>query len=189
MERQTHSQHTRIAHWLNALLVLSLLLTGFSIYGSQHHLAWLAMGFSRHGRFTFHELAGAIFAVNGVLYTYELFARGGLRRIVRGLPERFGPLSYELPQRMSYLAVFAGAVAMMLTGAALWFKHQAPWLMAVLGGERVVLAVHLTVAFALLLFIAAHVVQVARAGWPALRSMTFALVRPPRNFERTGTRT
>lgn len=171
MERHIHSLHTRVAHWINALFVLTLLVTGFSMFGAQHHIAWLTLGFSRHGRFTLHEIAGALFAINGAIYGYELLGRGGWRRLLHGLPKHFGPLSYEVPQRGAYLAVFAGAVVMIVTGAALWFKHQAPWLIRGLGGEHVALTVHLTAAFALLAFILAHLAQIVRAGWPTLRSM------------------
>jgi thiosulfate reductase cytochrome b subunit len=69
---------------------------------------------------------------------------------------------YYFPQRAVYAGVLAMGSIMVLTGFALWFKHQAPWLLAGLGGERVVLPAHIVLATGLLAFIAIHVASRAR---------------------------
>lgn len=82
------------------------------------------------------------------------------------------PLRYSIPQRLAYTTVLCGGVVMVLTGSALWFKRQIPWLLASMGGERVVLPIHVIVATSLFAFVALHLFQVLRAGLPALGSMT-----------------
>lgn len=164
-----HSPQTRIAHWLNALLVLLLLVTGFTIFARQHHI--FVPGLSKQATFTLHLATASLFALNGLRYAFDSIRSGGWRRIVHGLPKHFGPLSYEVPQRGVYALVFVGAFVMVLTGAALWFKHQAPWLLAALGGEHIALTAHLTVSFALIAFAGVHVIQVVRAGGATFASM------------------
>jgi thiosulfate reductase cytochrome b subunit len=165
MEReQTHTPETRIAHWLNAALVLFLVWTGFSMFaGDRHFIAyvrflpssfWHAVHFAgtRRQLFSWHTIAGAFFALNGIIYAISLVAPGALK----------SRLSYHLPQRAAYASVMAGALLMVFTGALLWLHVRLPWL----------LPVHIIVATTLILFVAVHVVQVLRAGPRTLLAMT-----------------
>ena len=172
MERNaaTHTVPTRISHWANALLVVFLLVTGFLRYFHLH------VSVPKRELFTWHTYAGAGFASVGVAYVASLIVTGGWKRIVPNgklwVHDPARPLAYTVPQRIAYTSAFVGAAVMVLTGVSMWFKHQIPWLMASLGGEHVVLRVHLWLSFALLGFIGVHVAQVLRAGITTLRSMT-----------------
>ncbi len=189
MEReQTHTLRTRIGHWTNAAIIGFLVWSGFSMFAGDRHFAslarllpaafWHAWQFAGTKRelFTWHVYAGTFFGINGAAYIASLLATGAWRRIVpSGAPwahDPKRPLEYSIPQRLAYTATLCGGALMVLTGAALWFKHQFPWLLAGLGGERIVLPVHLVLATTLLAFVSIHVVQVLCAGVPALRSMT-----------------
>jgi len=126
--------------------------------------------------FTWHVYAGAFFGINGFAFVVSLVVTGAWRRIVpvgkQWAHDTARPLAYSIPQRLAYTAVIGAAALIVLTGVALWFKRQAPWLLAHLGGERLVLPVHVVLATGVLFFICIHVVQVLRAGLPAIRSMT-----------------
>lgn len=189
MERsQTHSIRTRTAHWTNALLVLFLLWTGFSMFSVDRDFQtyvrlvpqafWHAIHFAGTKRqlVPLHEYAGLFFAVNGLLYVVWLGISGGWKRILplggrwQHDPQR--PLDYSVPQRLAYSGILTGALVMAVTGIALWFRHQIPWLLAALGGGHVVLPVHVVLATLLLGFIGVHVSQVFLAGAVTFRSMT-----------------
>lgn len=187
-DRQTHTIETRSGHWANALLVAFLLWTGFSMFAGDRHFAsivrllpaafWHAVHVtgSKRQLFTWHTYAGAFFALNGVAYVASLIVSGAWKRIVpkgrRWLHDAARPLDYSIPQRIAYSGVMIGAILMVLTGVALWFKHQIPWLLSALGGERLALPAHAILASALLAFIAIHVSQVLLAGATTFRSMT-----------------
>ncbi len=190
MERahHTHNLRTRTAHWVNAAIMALLVWSGFGMLAGDRHFAlWMRLlpsmllhvlhfAVTRRQLFSWHVYAGAFFGVNGIAYVVSLLLTGAWRRIVpRGNqwnhdPER--PLAYSIPQRLAYTTVIAGAAIMVLTGAALWFKHQIPSLLTALGGERIVLPLHVVLATSLLAFVAVHLLQVLRAGIPTIRSMT-----------------
>jgi thiosulfate reductase cytochrome b subunit len=189
MERHhTHTVRTRYSHWINAAVIGFLLWTGFSMFAGDRHFAavvrmlpaafWHAVHFvgTKRQLFTWHVYAGTFFGINGIAYVVSLIATGAWRRTIptgkHWVHDPQRPLEYTVPQRVAYSAVLAAASLMVLTGVALWFKHQIPWLLASLGGERLVLPIHVILATSVLAFIAIHLIQVLRAGIPALRSMT-----------------
>ncbi len=174
-----HPATTRIAHWLNAAVIGILLWSGFSIFSGDKHFApivhllpawlWSALALTGHRKLAFgwHTWVGVAFAANGLFY---------LVASTRGRAWRTWS-QYHLPQRAVYTGVIAMGGVMVLTGFALWFKHRLPWLLAGMGGERIVLPVHVVLATAVLAFLAIHVIQVVRAGWPTLRAMLSARTR------------
>ncbi len=189
MEREhTHTLRTRTGHWINAATVGFMVWTGFSMFAGDRHFAsiarllpaafWHAWHFAGTKRelFTWHVYAGTFFGMNGIAYVAALLATGAWRRIAprtaRWTHNSERPLEYSIPQRAAYTVVLCAGALMVLTGSALWFKHQIPWLLAGLGGERIVLPVHVLLATSLLAFAAIHILQVIRAGIPTLRSMT-----------------
>jgi cytochrome b subunit of formate dehydrogenase len=129
-----------------------------------------------------------VFAANALFYALTSLRRGTLRRM---LPRRtwlrdawsaavaefaapreaLGRGGYNGLQRLAYTAVMAGGLGMLLTGGALYFGKRAPWLSALFGGERNALTIHVVLALSLLAFVLVHVLQVARAGVPALLGM------------------
>lgn len=78
---------------------------------------------------------------------------------------------YNGAQKVAYTGVMALGALMIVTGLALWFKRQVPWLIGALGGQHVVLPAHVVMATLLLTFIVIHTIQVLRAGIPTLLSM------------------
>ena len=168
-----HPLTTRVAHWANAIVIGILLWSGFSMFSGDRHFAtivhfvpvwvWNALQLTGHRKLAlvWHERTGIALAAVGIFY---------LIASTRGRAWRTWS-QYHLPQRAAYAGVLSGGAVMLLTGFALWFRHQLPWLLAAMGGQRLVLPVHIILATALLGFIGVHVLQVARAGWPTLRAM------------------
>jgi formate dehydrogenase gamma subunit len=201
MERdQSHPRHVRIAHWINAIVLLVMLWSGFAMLVADRHFAayvhlipsavWSALQLTGHrvqGR-AWHLGMAIVFAANAIFYASTSLASGTWRRIVprrtwlrdawtATLEEFSRPRSalqrgeYNGAQRLSYVLVLAGGTVMVMTGAALWFGRQFPWMTAVFGGERIALTIHVVLAIALLAFITVHVAQVLRAGLPTLLGM------------------
>ncbi|HVA26918.1 MAG TPA: cytochrome b/b6 domain-containing protein [Candidatus Baltobacteraceae bacterium] len=175
-----HPLTTRIAHWTNAIVIVILLWSGFSMFSGDRHYAtfvhllpawiWNALQLTGHRKLAlvWHERTGIALATVGILYLVASTRARAWRTWSQ----------YHLPQRAVYAGVLSGGALMVLTGFALWFRHQLPWLLAAMGGQRLVLPVHIVLATGLLGFIGVHLLQVARAGWPTLRAMLTG--RPPR---------
>lgn len=197
----SHPAHVRIAHWINALTVLVLLWTGFSMFSTDRHFAaivralppWLftALQLRGHGPAAraWHLAFALVLIANAVWYGVSSLRSGSWRRIVpqgrtwlsdavrdtiaelRGPQAAMERANYNGAQKLAYSGVMALGAVLIVTGVALWFGRQLPWLIRALGGQRIVLPVHVVVATLLLAFIAIHLVQVARAGLPTLFSM------------------
>jgi thiosulfate reductase cytochrome b subunit len=196
----THPRHVRIAHWINAAILLVALWSGFALLTSERNyaayvnaippgiLAALQLTGHRLTARAWHVGMAVAFTANALFYALTSLRRGTLRRILPrrtwlrdawsatvaefAVPrEALGRGGYNGMQRLAYTAVMGGGLGMMLTGAALYFGKRAPWLSALVGGERNALTIHVVLALSLLAFVLVHVLQVARAGVPALLGM------------------
>jgi thiosulfate reductase cytochrome b subunit len=195
-----HPRHIRITHWINAVILLVMLWSGFAMLVADRHFAayvhlvpaqiWSALQLTGHklqGR-AWHLGMALAFIANALLYAISSFATGTWRRIAprrtwlrdawaAAIEELTAPreslqrAEYNGAQRLSYTLVMIGGAVMVLSGLALWFGRQQPWLLAVFGGERVALTIHVVLALALIAFVVVHVVQVLRAGSATLLGM------------------
>jgi thiosulfate reductase cytochrome b subunit len=149
---------------------------------------WLAMGRRWHFFFAW------IFVVNGAAYLLYGVARGHFRRdfvpsawdirhIGRSVwnhlrlrfPRGEEAKHYNVLQKLSYLAVvFLLVPLIVLTGLSMSPRIDAgfPWLPALFGGRQSARTVHFVCAFALLGFVAIHIVMVLLSGvWNNMRAM------------------
>jgi len=201
MERTlAHPRHVRLTHWSNAVVIFAMLWSGLAMLVADRHFAayvhlipnavWSALQVTGHrvqGR-AWHLGMAIVFIANAVFYASTSLASGTWRRIairrtwlrdawVAIIEELTAPRAsmqragYNGAQRLSYVAVMAGGAMMVMTGFALWFGRQFPWMPAAFGGQRITLTIHVVLALALIVFIAVHVVQVLRAGLPTLLGM------------------
>jgi thiosulfate reductase cytochrome b subunit len=192
MERaeHTHPLATRIAHATNACVMAVMLWSGFAMLVADRHYAaaigllppwiWDALQLTGHhvqGR-AWHLGVALVLIANALFYTASLLRAGTWRRIVPGFKQG----DYHLEQRVAYSGVMAMGTLMVVTGCGLWFKRQVPWLVTLLGGERVATTIHVILACAFLAFILVHLVQVLRAGFPALRAMFLGAGSPRRGI-------
>lgn len=168
-----HSALVRITHWINTLSFFGLLVSGFAILLAHPRLYWgetgnvgtssildlplpfVLTGQTGWGR-SLHFLSAWICVLNGLLY------------VVSGIFSRHWPPTYNLLQRMTYLAVIAVLFPLMIwTGLAMSpaITSVFPRLVISLGGQQSARTVHFFVAGGLVLFFVAHVGMVYLAGF------------------------
>lgn len=201
MEPQIHPLHVRIGHWISALTVFALVWTGFAMFANNRHYApivhalpaWLWSGLQMTGHGTvgraWHLGFAIVMIANALWYGIAALRSTSWRRIVPSGRTWFGdalratlaelrhpretmqPSAYNAAQKIAYTGVLVLGMLLIVSGVALWFKSHIPWLLAGLGGARVVLPAHIIIATLVLTFIIIHLTQVVRAGVPTLLSM------------------
>ena len=146
----------------------------------------LAMGW----HFTFAWLFGLI----GVSYLVWKIASGTWRGLVpkRGtlrdawsvllrdlgvskLPPPAREVGYNGAQRIAYTIAVAMMIGLGVTGLAIFRPTQFAPLVRILGGYMTARAEHFWLTIAIVLFVAIHVLQVARAGWNTFRGMVIGV--------------
>jgi thiosulfate reductase cytochrome b subunit len=183
-----HGLLTRTLHWLNLVAISGLVATGIVVLRSPDPAPLANLP---------HELfiAGSIhlvfyfllFAV-GAAYLALLIVGGGWKMFVptrATLRDAIGVVKSELrigshaprlakyngAQRLAYAAVLLMVAFEVLTGLAMIYRKEIPWLGAAFGGRHAVHVIHEYLMFGIIAFVVVHVVEVIRAGWPSLRSM------------------
>jgi len=187
-----HSRLVRVTHWINTLAFVALVVSGVAILLAHPRLYWgdagndempaliqvpLAVNLhhSGWGR-SLHFLGAWVTVLNGLVYVGSGLLLGhfghrmGLRRSAR-----MADPSYRTPQKLVYLAViFALLPLIVLTGLAMSPAVTAayPALVAIFAGRQSARTLHFFFGLALLLFLVAHLAQVARSGFVAqMRAM------------------
>jgi len=167
-----HPVGVRVAHWVNALSLAGLLVSGVAILLAHPRLYWgetgtvgvdslvdlplpFVFGHSGWGR-SLHFLAAWVCVLNGLPYVLN-----GLRT------RRFdaGFRVYTVSQRAAYLTVVFGLFPLMIwTGLAMSpaVTSVVPTTVTALGGQQSARTIHFIVASAVLLFSLAHMVMVYR---------------------------
>ena len=191
-----HSLPVRITHWLTALSVAGLLVSGVAILIAHPRLYWgetgsletpslidlpltLTLGHSGWGRYL-HFLSAWLCVLTGLIYVLSGVVTKHFRRDL--LPTRSqlaGPLlsspadSYNIVQRVTYLGVvFVLFPLIVVTGLAMSpaVTSVMPWLATMFGGHQSARTIHFFAASAVTLFVIGHVTMVAAAGF-AVRVM------------------
>ncbi len=128
----------RVVHWVAGLSYVYLLLTGLAFWSPL--LWWLALlaGGGVTAR-SWHPWAGVVFTI-AVVWMYGMW-RGAMRATegdrawrraigayVRNQDENLPPAGRFNPgQKALFWVMFYGGVALMLSGAVLWFTEYIPW--------------------------------------------------------------
>ena len=191
-----HSLLVRITHWLTALSVAGLLVSGVAILIAHPRLYWgetgsletpslidlpltLTLGHSGWGRYL-HFLSAWLCVLTGLIYVLSGLVTKHFRRDL--LPARSqlaGPLlsspadSYNIVQRVTYLCVvFVLFPLIVVTGLAMSpaVTSVMPWLATMFGGHQSARTIHFFAASAVTLFVIGHVTMVVAAGF-AVRVM------------------
>lgn len=156
---------------------------------------------ARHWHFFF----AWVLVANGVLYlAWSLASRHihrdlwptatDLRAIPRSIvdhiklrhPTGEAAKRYNVLQRLAYLGLLTLLIGMVVTGLCMspGFDAFAPWLVAGLGGRQSARTLHFLFAFAIVLFIAVHLIEVVLAGpINEVRSMITGRYAVPREHE------
>lgn len=177
-----HAGWLRAIHWLNALAVLVLVLSGWKIYDATAFLGFvipgeITLGGWLGGALLWHFAAMWLFGINGLLYLvlnvasgrmankfFPLSARqlgADVMHALRGQLAHADPRHYNMVQRLAYLFVMLDGVVLVVSGLVLWKSVQFPLLRALMGGYEGARWVHFLAMATLVLFVVVHLVMVA----------------------------
>jgi Ni/Fe-hydrogenase b-type cytochrome subunit len=200
-ERLEHPAIVRLCHWFGAIAVVVLAGSGLEIFAAFPSFGdkiperdffvppaalrlggWLAGGLQWHLTFAWLLVGvGTVYLAYQLLsgnYKQVLFARADLDGVWPMARHYFlfGPKprergTYNPLQKLAYTSVIGLGIAIVVTGFALYKPVQLSWLVAVLGGFRLVRIWHFAAMCGLLAFIPGHLVMVALHGWSNFASM------------------
>ena len=207
-----HPLPVRITHWMNALCLLVLVLSGLQILNAHPALYWgndstfsnpfVAFGSGQGPAFPawatlpgwqdlaagrrWHFFFAWLFVFNGLLYViYALTSRrvdkvlaptgaqlrhigGSIREHLRlRFPHGEEARSYNVLQKLSYLAVLFGLLPLMVaTGLTMspGMDARLHFLVEVFGGRQSARTLHFLTASTLVLFFIVHIIAVVAAG-------------------------
>ena len=177
-----HPAWLRATHWLNALAVAIMAMSGWRIYDASPLFDFkfakgITLGGWLGGAIQWHFAAMWLLAANGLVYLLCNVGTGRLARkffplspraifadllaVLRGRLSHADPRQYNAVQRAAYLFVMADAVLLVLSGLVLWKSVQFPLLRELLGGYETARRVHFFAMAALAAFVAVHLAMVA----------------------------
>ena len=177
-----HPFWLRATHWLNALAVAILAMSGWRIYNAAPFFDFkfakaITLGGWLGGAIQWHFAAMWLLAANGLVYLLCNLVTGRLVRkflplspraivadtlaALRGHLSHADPRQYNAVQRAAYLFVIADAVTLVLSGLVLWKSVQFPLLRELLGGYESARRVHFFAMAALAAFVTVHLAMVA----------------------------
>ena len=177
-----HPRWLRVMHWMNAIAVVLLVMSGWRIYNASPFLGFripteMTIGGWLGGALLWHFAAMWLLAINGVLYLSVNLFSGRLRqkflpltprliltdlaRALRGQLSHADPRQYNAVQRAAYLFVMLDAVLLVISGLVLWKSVQFPLLRELLGGYETARRVHFIAMGAMVAFVAVHLAMVA----------------------------
>jgi thiosulfate reductase cytochrome b subunit len=180
--RTIHPAWLRATHWLNAVAVVMLVMSGWRIYNAAPLFDFrfaneITLGGWLGGALLWHFAAMWLLAANGIVY---LLCNAGTGRIVRkffplspraiaadlgaalrGRLSHADPRRYNAVQRAAYLFVMLDAVLLVVSGLVLWKSVQFPLLRELLGGYETARRVHFFAMAALVAFAMLHLAMVA----------------------------
>lgn len=177
-----HPAWLRTVHWLNALAVVVLMMSGWRIYNATAFLGFafpkeITLGGWLGGALQWHFAAMWLLAGNGLLYLgfnlatgrlwhrfFPLSPRALLADLLAALKGRLAhadPQHYNAVQRLAYLFVMFDSVLLVLSGLVLWKSVQFPLLRELMAGYEGARRVHFFAMAALAAFVAVHLAMVA----------------------------
>ena len=144
-----HPGWLRVMHWLNAIAVVIMMMSGWKIYNATAFLGFaipedITLGGWLAGALQWHFAAMWLLGINGLLYLACNLATGRLLRkffplspkaligdltaALRGKLSHADPQRYNMLQRLAYLFVMLDSVLLVVSGLVLWKSVQFPLL-------------------------------------------------------------
>ena len=177
-----HPLWLRLTHWLNAVAVVVLVMSGWRIYDASPlwdfgFPAAITLGGWLGGALQWHFAAMWLLAANGLVYLLLNLASGrawrkffplsprafvaDLLAALKGKLTHADPAHYNTVQRAAYLFVVLDLVVLVLSGLVLWKSVQFPLLRELMGGYEGARRVHFFAMALVVAFAAVHVLMVA----------------------------
>jgi thiosulfate reductase cytochrome b subunit len=179
--KSVHPLLVRITHWVNALAILVMVMSGWKIYNASPLFDFafpddLTLGGWLAGALQWHFAAMWVLALNGMIYlAYGIFS-GHLRRRMLPISPRamlgdvFNALRgrlahddlsvYNAAQKFAYLVAIALAIGLVLSGLAIWKPVQFYALASLMGDYEGARLLHFFCMAGLVLFVVVHVAMV-----------------------------
>jgi thiosulfate reductase cytochrome b subunit len=180
--KKIHPLWMRITHWLNAISIVLMVMSGWRIYNASPIFPFsfpgdITLGGWLGGAIQWHFAAMWLFVINGIVYLIFNFTTGRFKRKffpinIRGVladmkAALHGNLAhddlskYNMVQKIAYLAVILDLVVLVLSGLVVWKSVQFPLLRELMGGYDNARVVHFVAMSVVVLFLAVHLVMVA----------------------------
>ena len=185
-EQQTKANATviqpawvRVMHWINAVAIITMILSGLQIYNASPLFRWLAfspsitLGGWLAGGLLWHFAAMWLLMINGLAYLITGFASGRFRKklfpisprgvIADGVAALTFKLShddlskYNQVQRLLYAGIIVVGIVIVLSGLSIWKPVQLQYLTALFGGYDIARYVHFFCMATIVAFLAVHV--------------------------------
>jgi thiosulfate reductase cytochrome b subunit len=177
-----HPLYVRIFHWINAVAMVLMIMSGWQIYNASPLFEWLefpsavTLGGWLGGGIQFHLAVMWVFIINLLIYFFSSVFSGhfkssmfpvtplsilrDLGRALRGdLPHDVG--SYNSVQKISYIGVIVLMLTVFLSGLVIWKSVQFQTLGLLFGGYEGARLVHFICMSLICAFIVMHLVLVA----------------------------
>jgi thiosulfate reductase cytochrome b subunit len=173
----------RIAHWINAMAVILMVLSGWKVYDASPIFPFLTfpapitLGGWLGGALLWHFAVMWVLVVNYVIYMALNIATGRLRKKLlsinpaallrdfvnafRGKLEHDDLSRYNTVQKVAYILVIADIALLILSGLAVFKSVQFPVLRELMGGYDNARIVHFFAMAFIVAFLVIHVVMVA----------------------------
>ncbi|MFM0669411.1 cytochrome b/b6 domain-containing protein [Paraburkholderia sediminicola] len=173
----------RITHWINALAVVLMVMSGWQVYDASPIFPVLripsaiTLGGWLGGALLWHFAVMWLLVANFLVYIGLNFATGRLRRkllpislkslatdlvaALRGTLGHENLTRYNTVQKVAYLVVIVDIAVVILSGLAIWKSVQFPLLRTLMGGYDNARVVHFVAMSVLVAFFVVHVVMVA----------------------------
>ncbi len=172
----------RLCHWINALAVVIMTLSGWRIYNASPIYPFnfpndITLGGWLGGAIQWHFAAMWLLGLNLVVYlaiqlaTGRLFKRffpltpamvlTDLKQALRGALAHADPARYNAVQKLAYLVVMADLVLLVASGLAVWKPVQFPLTTSLLGGFDNARVVHFWAMSLVVAFVGVHLTMVA----------------------------
>ena len=200
-ERLEHPAIVRVCHWLVAIAIPVLAASGLEVFAAfpsfgdkvPEHVVFtppdaVRLGGWLGGALQWHFTFAWLLLGAGAVYAFYQLASGNYRQVlfvsrdVRGVWPMIGHYflfepkpahvgTYNPLQKLAYTTAIGLSVVLVITGLALYQPVQLSWLVAALGGFRLVRVEHFAAMCGLAAFVPGHVVMVALHGWSNFASM------------------
>ncbi|HEY4375383.1 MAG TPA: cytochrome b/b6 domain-containing protein [Burkholderiales bacterium] len=178
---KVHPALVRICHWLNAIAIVLMVMSGWQIYNASPIFPFsfpksITLGGWLGGAIQWHFAAMWILVVNGLVYLVYNIVSGRLRgkfwpirvrellhdigQALRGRLSHADPRHYNAVQKLAYVGVMLVLVGVVASGLAIWKPVQFQPLTNLLGGYDFARVVHFACMSLIVLFVVVHVVMV-----------------------------
>jgi thiosulfate reductase cytochrome b subunit len=168
----------RITHWINALAMILMILSGWQIYNASPLFGFtfprgITLGGWLAGALLWHFAAMWLLVVNGLVYLTLGIATGRFRHkllpirpsdvvrdflaALRGTLSHSDLSAYNAVQRLLYVGVILAGIVIVLSGVSMWKPVQVQELTAVFGGYDTARFVHFFAMAAIVSFLVIHV--------------------------------